>query len=109
MRAGEKFRDYFNEQMKDEKLKKEYDEYVKTQEKKPVPVYFIRESREAAGISQRELSRRSGVIQADISKLERGIGNPSLKTIRRIADAMDADVLIYFRLRNNKIPAKNPV
>jgi len=36
----------------------------------------FRDARAAKGWSQRELSERSGVRQADISRIERGAGNP---------------------------------
>ena len=38
-------------------------------------------------LSQRDLSKLSGISQADISKIERGLGNPSLSTISRIMSA----------------------
>ncbi len=45
-------------------------------------------ARAESGMTQNELSSASGINQADISKLERGIGNPSLKTLDRLARAM---------------------
>ena len=39
-------------------------------------------------VSQDELSERTGIHQAEISKLERGIANPSVKTLERIAQAL---------------------
>ena len=41
-----------------------------------------------AGISQVELASKTGINQSDISKLERGIGNPSVGTLNRLASAM---------------------
>lgn len=46
------------------------------------------------GISQKELSERSGIDQSDISKIERGIANPSVNTLNRIAQALDAKLQI---------------
>lgn len=48
----------------------------------------ISEAKAKAGISQRELALRTGIDQSDISKLERGIGNPSAGTLNRLASAM---------------------
>lgn len=45
-------------------------------------------ARAESALTQKELSLASGINQADISKLERGIGNPSLKTLARLANAM---------------------
>jgi XRE family transcriptional regulator, regulator of sulfur utilization len=40
-------------------------------------------------MSQRELSEASGVRQADISRIERGAGNPAEGTLQRLAFAVD--------------------
>lgn len=50
--------------------------------------------REAKHISQRELEAKSGVKQAEISKIERGEGNPSLKTMVRLYAAMNKKLVI---------------
>ena len=49
----------------------------------------FRDARVARGLSQRELSERSGVRQADISRIERGAGNPTEATLQRRANALD--------------------
>ena len=45
-----------------------------------------------AGISQnltqKELAERTGINPADISKLENGTRNPSLKLLKRLADGI---------------------
>lgn len=48
----------------------------------------LKSARANADISQRELSFRTNIDQSDISKLERGIGNPSVGTLERLAKAM---------------------
>lgn len=52
--------------------------------------------REEAGITQKELSIITGIHQADISKIERGKANPSLTTLKRIADGMGMQLKITF-------------
>lgn len=52
----------------------------------------IAEAREAKGMSQRELSSASGVMQADISKIEKGKGNPTLTTLQKIAKSLGRTV-----------------
>jgi ribosome-binding protein aMBF1 (putative translation factor) len=47
------------------------------------------DARVARGWSQRELSERSGVRQADISRIERGAGNPTEATLQRLAGALE--------------------
>jgi XRE family transcriptional regulator, regulator of sulfur utilization len=49
----------------------------------------FREAKVARGMSQRELSEASGVRQADISRIERGAGNPTAGTLQRLASALD--------------------
>ena len=50
------------------------------------------DARETKGISQRELEEMSGVRQAEISKIERGEGNPSLKTMGRLFSAVGKEL-----------------
>jgi len=51
-------------------------------------------ARANAGISQQELAKLSGIDQSDISKIERGIANPSISTLRRISNALDCELEI---------------
>jgi len=46
------------------------------------------DARDRMGLSQRDLELKSGVRQAEISKIERGEGNPSLKTVGKLFEAM---------------------
>ena len=50
--------------------------------------------REAAGLTQRELAARARVPQADISRIEQGKGNPTLRTLVRLAAACGARLRI---------------
>lgn len=52
--------------------------------------------REAVGITQAELSKTTGIYQADISKIERGLANPSLLTLKRLADGLEMKLNIEF-------------
>ena len=54
----------------------------------------ILKARAKKGISQKELSDLTGIDQSDISKIERGVANPSVGTLRRLADALDAKLVI---------------
>lgn len=45
-------------------------------------------ARRGAGFTQAELAARSGIGQAEISKIERGLGNPTSGTLLKIAGAM---------------------
>ncbi len=63
----------------------------------------LKSARANADISQSELSFRTGIDQSDISKLERGIGNPSVGTLERLAKAMGMklDIQISLSLKDN--------
>lgn len=55
-------------------------------------------ARAEAGISQKELAERTGIDQSDISKIERGVANPSIATLDRIAKALGGQLLISIEL-----------
>ena len=61
----------------------------------------ILDARINAGMTQMELSQKSGISQADISRLEKGTRNPSLNLLKRLAEAMDSTLRIEF-IPNNK-------
>lgn len=48
----------------------------------------LAEARKAAGLTQRELAERTGVDQAAISKIERGAGNPTIRTLQTLAEGV---------------------
>lgn len=52
--------------------------------------------RSMLNITQKELAQRSGVSQANISKIENGKYHPSLATLKRIADALGKRLVISF-------------
>lgn len=47
-------------------------------------------------LTQKELAKRTGIDQADISKLENGVRNPSLKLLQRLARGMGMQLKIEF-------------
>ena len=57
---------------------------------------MLKRMRAYAGVSQRQLSEKTGICQSDISKIERGIANPSLNTVSRLAQAMGTKLVIDF-------------
>lgn len=54
----------------------------------------VSEARAKAGLSQKDLSAATGIDQSDISKIERGAANPSVATLKRIADALGAKLSV---------------
>ncbi len=72
--------------------KREYDEL----EPEFAIINAIIDARKEMGLTQKQLSELTGITQADISKLENGNANPSLKTLQRLAAAMGKSVKISF-------------
>lgn len=78
--------------MKNPEFKREYDALRPERDITKAMV----EARRAHNMTQAELSERSGVSQADISRLENGTRNPSIALLQRIAAALDSTLHIEF-------------
>jgi len=50
-------------------------------------------------VSQRDLAAQADVPQAEISRIERGLGNPTLLTLARLAEALDLEVALQVKAR----------
>ena len=57
----------------------------------------VREAREAAGLSQRELASRMGTSQAAVARLEAGGVGATLTTLQRVAGALDLELTVDLR------------
>ena len=86
------FKELLAEQMKDEEFRKEYEAL----EPEFTIMQAMIDARNAEGMTQKELSERSGIAQGDISKMENGSANPSIKTLQRLAKAMGKSLRIEF-------------
>ena len=85
-------REYLNEQLKDPEFRAEYEAL----EPEFAIIQAMIDARRQAGLTQKELSERTGIAQGDISKLESGGANPSLRTLKRLASAMDMKLKLVF-------------
>ncbi len=47
-------------------------------------------------LTQKELAQKTGINQADISKLENGNANPTLSLLQRLAEGMDMQLKLEF-------------
>lgn len=87
------FNDFLAEQLKDPDIKTEYDALE--------PEFSIMQAmidaRKSSGLTQKQLAERTGIAQADISKLEGGNANPSLRTLQRLAAGMGMRIKIEFQ------------
>ena len=59
--------------------------------------FQIKQRRINLDLSQEELARKAGIDQSDLSKIEKGNSNPSLKMIKRIADSLNSKVTIKIK------------
>ncbi len=76
----------------DPELKMEYDALA--------PEYDIIQAmidaRKKLNLTQKELSERTGITQADISRIENGTRNPSLNMMKRLAEGMGMVLKLEF-------------
>jgi DNA-binding XRE family transcriptional regulator len=54
------------------------------------------DARISQGLTQKELSEKTGIAQAEISRLENGTRNPSIRLLQRLADGMDMVLQVTF-------------
>lgn len=91
-----KFDDYLQEQLKDHEFRAEYEAL----QPEHAVIQALIDARKETGITQKELSKRTGIAQGDISKLERGTANPSIKTLQRLAAGMGRVLKIEFAMES---------
>ena len=86
------FDEYVTDKLKNPEFRAEYDAL----EPEFAIIHAMIVARKNAGITQKQLAERTGIAQGDISKIENGNGNPSLKTLKRLASAMDMKLKLEF-------------
>ena len=80
------------EQLKDEEFRKEYEAIQPEMD----VIRAIVDARTSQNLTQKELAERTGINQADISKLENGTRNPSVNLLKRLAEGMGMALRIEF-------------
>ena len=89
--------DFMKDQMKD--LFRKRTGQAKSYEEIQPEMSVIRalvEARTSQNLTQKELSERTGIAQTEISKLEKGTRNPSIKLLQRLADGMGMVLNVTF-------------
>lgn len=56
----------------------------------------IADARAEQNLTQKQVSERTGIAQAEISKLENGTRNPSIKLLQRLADGLGYTLKVEF-------------
>jgi transcriptional regulator with XRE-family HTH domain len=64
----------------------------------------LKKRRSEIGLSLRELARRTELTAAFLSQVERGISNPSLNSLRRIANALNVPMLYFLADKDDRSP-----
>lgn len=62
----------------------------------------VQEFRVKRGISIRELSQSSHVTPSMLSQIERGLVNPSINTLKQIAQALEMPMFLFFKEEEGK-------
>lgn len=87
-----KLDDFLKEQLQDQEFRKEYNDLQPEFD----VIRAIVDARIAQNLTQKELAEKTGINQADISKLENGTRNPSINLLKRLADGMGMVLKIEF-------------
>lgn len=88
---------YKEKQMQDSLFVKEYEAIQPELD----VIRAIVDARTSQNITQKELAERTGINQADISKLENGTRNPSVNLLKRLAEGMGMVLKIEFVPKQN--------
>ena len=94
------FQEFLSEQLQDDEFRKEWEDIQPEMD----VIRAMVDARISQNLTQKELAERTGINQADISKLENGTRNPSLKLLKRLADGMGMTLKLEFV---PKSPAKS--
>ena len=81
-----------NEQLKDETFKKEYEALEPEYE----IISSLIDARKLNNVTQKQLSEATGIAQSDISKIENGSANPTLKLLQRLAEGLNMSLKVEF-------------
>lgn len=81
-----------SEEMKNDEFRKEYEAIQPELD----VIRAMVDARNSINMTQKELSERTGISQADISKIENGTRNPSLNLLKRLAEGMGMTLKIEF-------------
>ncbi len=87
-----KLKDYKEKKMQDPEFSKAYEEI----QPELNVIRAMVDARISRNLTQKELSERTGIAQTEISRLENGLRNPSIKLLQRLADGMGMILNVTF-------------
>lgn len=86
------FRESLEEQLQDPAFRAEWDAL----EPEYQIIKAVLEGRKANHLTQKQLAEITGITQADISRIENGSANPSLRTLERLAEGLGMRLRLEF-------------
>ena len=96
------FSDYKRKALQNPEVKDEYDALQPEYDLIQVMI----NARIEQNITQKELSKRTGITQADISRIENGTRNPSLAMVNKIASGLGMQLKLEFIPNSKKSSLK---
>ena len=100
-----KLKEYKEIKMRDPAFAKAYEEIQPEMN----VIRALVEARTSQNLTQKELSDRTGIAQTEISRLENGTRNPSIKLLRRLADGMGMVLNVTFTPKETAAGMKKTV
>lgn len=97
-----RLKEYKERKMQDPEFAKAYEEIQP--EMKVIRAMI--EARMSQNLTQKELSERTGIAQTEISRLENGNRNPTIRLLQRLADGMGMVLNITFTPKEEIIVTK---
>ena len=89
-------KEYKREQMKNPEFVEAYEEI----QPEMSVIRAMIDARLSRGMTQKELAEATGIAQGEISKLENGTRNPSIKLLQRLAEGLDMTLRVSFLPKN---------
>lgn len=87
---------YKKEQMKNPEFAQAYEEIQPEMN----IIRAMVDARLSRNMTQKELAEVTGIAQGEISKLENGTRNPSIKLLQRLAEGLDMTLSVSFLPKN---------
>lgn len=85
--------EYKKEKMKEPAFAKAYEEI----QPELNVIRAMIDARTSQNLTQKQLAEKTGIAQTEISRLENGTRNPSIKLLQRLAEGMDMVLDVRFR------------
>lgn len=89
---GKNYRETLEERLKDPEFRAEWEALAPERQ----IMRAIVEGRDVYDLTQKQLAEATGIAQADISRLENGTANPSLRTLKRLAAGLGMTLKVEF-------------